>query len=149
MLDSNFDAKLGDFGLVRLVDHAKWSKTTNFAGTMGYMAPEYFKTGRAFKESDVFSFGIVALEIACGRKPFNPMAPEDQEVMLDWVRELHGRRELLKAAEKRLCGHFDEEQMQRLLIVGLWCANPDYKLRPSIRKAIGVLNFEAPLPLLP
>ena len=50
MLDSNFDTKLGDFGLARLVDHAKGSKTTNFAGTMGYMAPKYFKTDRAFKE---------------------------------------------------------------------------------------------------
>ena len=86
MLDSNFDTKLGDFGLARLVDHAKGSTTTNFAGTIGYMAQEYFKTDRAFKESDVYSFGIVALEIACGRKTFNPMAPEDQEVMLDWVR---------------------------------------------------------------
>ena len=71
------------------------------------MAPKYFKTDRAFKEFDVYSFGIVTLEIACGRKTFNPMAPKDQEVMLDWVRELHGRQELLKAVDKRLCGHFD------------------------------------------
>lgn len=75
MLDSNFDAELGDFGLARLVDHAKGSQTTNLAGTMGYMAPEYFKTGKAFKESDVHSFGIVALKIACRRKPIKPMAP--------------------------------------------------------------------------
>ena len=67
MLDSDFNAKLGDFGLARLVDHGKGSQTTVLAGTMGYMAPECFMTGKASKESDVYSFGIVALEICCGR----------------------------------------------------------------------------------
>ncbi|CAN6700057.1 unnamed protein product [Malus baccata var. baccata] len=57
MLDSNFNAKLGDFGLARLVDHGKEPKTTALAGTMGYMAPEYIITGKASKESDVYSFG--------------------------------------------------------------------------------------------
>jgi hypothetical protein len=81
MLDSNFNAKLGDFGLARLVDHVKGSQTTVLTGTMGYMAPECVTTGKASKESDVYSFGIVALEIACGRKPIKPSAPEDQVVM--------------------------------------------------------------------
>lgn len=63
MLDSNFNAKLGDFGLARLVDHEKGSRTTMLAGTVGYMAPECVMNGKASKESDVYSFGIVALEI--------------------------------------------------------------------------------------
>ncbi|KAJ0593071.1 putative protein kinase RLK-Pelle-L-LEC family [Helianthus annuus] len=66
MLDSNFNAKLGDFGLAKLVDHEKGSQTTMLAGTMGYMAPECVVTGRANKESDVYGFGVLALEIACG-----------------------------------------------------------------------------------
>ncbi|KAJ7968335.1 Lectin receptor kinase, partial [Quillaja saponaria] len=61
MLDSSFNPKLGDFGLARLVDHGKGSQTTVLAGTMGYMAPECFITGKSSKESDIFSFGIVAL----------------------------------------------------------------------------------------
>ena len=65
MLDSDFNAKLGDFGLARLVDHGKGSQTTVLSGTMGSMAPECFVTGKASKESDVYSFGIVALEICC------------------------------------------------------------------------------------
>ncbi|RZC58261.1 hypothetical protein C5167_005559 [Papaver somniferum] len=69
MLDSNFNAKLGDFGLARLVDHGLGCQTTKLAGTIGYLAPECFLTRKSSKESDVFSFGIVALEIACGRKP--------------------------------------------------------------------------------
>ncbi|KAB1206697.1 L-type lectin-domain containing receptor kinase IX.1 [Morella rubra] len=149
MLDSNFDAKLGDFGLARLVDHAKGSQTTVLAGTMGYMAPECVTTLKASKESDVYSFGIVALEIACGRKPINPKAPEDQVIMVEWVWELYGIGEVLKAADPRLSGDFDGQQMERLMIVGLWCARPDRNLRPSIRQAMHVLNFEAPLPALP
>jgi serine/threonine protein kinase len=149
MLDSEFNAKLGDFGLARLVDHLKGSQTTVLAGTMGYMAPECVTTGKASKESDVYSFGIVALEIACGRKPISPKAPEDQVVMVDWVWELYGIGKVLEAADPRLGGDFDEKQMERLMIVGLWCAHPDRNLRPSIRQTIHVLNFEAPLPLLP
>ncbi|XWS41678.1 hypothetical protein CRYUN_Cryun17cG0103100 [Craigia yunnanensis] len=67
MLDSSFNVKLGDFGLARLMDHKLGPLTTGLAGTLGYMAPEYI-TGRASKASDVNSFGIVALEIAAGRK---------------------------------------------------------------------------------
>ena len=149
MLDSHFNAKLGDFGLARLVEHAKGSQTTGVVGTMGYMAPEYYTNNRASKESDVYSFGIVALEIACGRKAINPVAQRDEVVTVNWVRELHRRGEVLEAADQRLCGNFDTQQMERLIIVGLWCAHPDYNLRPSIRQAIHVLNFEAPLPNLP
>ncbi|KAG6710005.1 L-type lectin-domain containing receptor kinase IX.1-like [Carya illinoinensis] len=149
MLDSNFNAKLGDFGLARLVDHAKGSQTTVLAGTFGYLAPECFITGKASKESDVYGFGIVALEIACGRKPSNPGAPEDQVVLVEWVWELYGKGEVLGVADPRLGGDFDREQMERLIVVGMWCAHPDRNLRPSIRQAIHVFNFEAPLPVLP
>ena len=149
MLDLNFNAKLGDFGLARLVDHVKGSQTTILAGTMGYMAPECVTTGKASKESDVYSFGIVALEIAFRRKPIKINALEDQVVMVEWVRKLYGIGKVLEAADPRLGGDFDESQMERLMIVGLWCSYPNRNLRPSIREAIHVLNFEAPLPILP
>ena len=95
MLDSNLNAKLGDFGLARLVDHVKGSQTTALAGTMGYLAPECIMPGRASKESDVYSFGVVALEIACGRKPLEVKAKEDETILLEWIWELYGTRNLL------------------------------------------------------
>ncbi|KAL6347657.1 hypothetical protein AAG906_026185 [Vitis piasezkii] len=149
MLDSDFKAKLGDFGLARLVDHSKGSQTTVLAGTMGYMAPECLLTGKASKETDVYSFGIVALEICCGRRPVEPKAKEKQIRLVEWVWDLYGVGKLVDAADPRLSDDFDEEQMERLMIVGLWCAHPDCNLRPSIRQAINVLNSEASLPLLP
>ena len=148
MLDSNFNAKLEDFGLARLVDHAKAPRITDLASTKGYMDPASVTTCRASKELDVYSFGIVVLELACGRKPTNHEAPEDQVVMLNWVKELHELGEVLNAADQRLGGCFNEQQMKCLLILGLWCAHSECDRRPSIREAIQVLNFEAPFPLL-
>ncbi|XP_015892161.1 L-type lectin-domain containing receptor kinase IX.1-like [Ziziphus jujuba] len=149
LLDSNFNAKLGDFGLARLVDHEKGSQTTVVAGTLGYLAPECFTTGIASRESDVYSFGVVILEIACGRKPIEPTTRGSHMGLVQWVWELYGMEKVLEAADPRLCGEFDEQQMERLMVVGLWCAHPDQTLRPSIKQAIYALDFEAPLPVLP
>ncbi|XP_061948714.1 L-type lectin-domain containing receptor kinase IX.1-like [Populus nigra] len=149
MLDSNFNAKLGDFGLARLVDHELGSQTTVLAGTMGYLAPECVTTGKASKESDVYSFGVVALEITCGRRPVETRQEPSKVRLVEWVWNLYGEGQLLDAVDKMLCTDFDERQMECLMIVGLWCCHPDYTLRPSIRQVINVLNFEAPLPTLP
>ena len=149
MLDSGFNAKLGDFGLAKLVDHDIGSQTTILAGTMGYLAPESVTTGRASKESDVYSFGVVALEIACGRRPVDPRENFGKVKLVEWVWELYGKRMILEAADKRLKINFEEKEMEQLMVVGLWCAHPDHNLRPSIRQVINILQFEAPLPDLP
>ncbi|KAL6202104.1 hypothetical protein ACLB2K_025815 [Fragaria x ananassa] len=149
MLDSNFNAKLGDFGLARLVDHGKQSQTTVLAGTMGFMAPECVTTGKASKKTDVFSFGIVALEIACGRTPIDLNMERHQINIVEWVWKLYGEGSVIEAADPKLCGEFDKKQVECLMIVGLWCAHPDYIMRPSIQQAIQVLNFEVPVPVLP
>ncbi|KAF7849230.1 hypothetical protein BT93_L1065 [Corymbia citriodora subsp. variegata] len=149
MLDSDFNAKLGDFGLARLVDHAKGSQTTVLAGTMGYMAPEYIYTGKASKESDVFSFGIVLLEIACGRPVVDSCATEDQVWLVDWVWELYGLGKFLDAVDPKLGSDFEEKLLEHLMIVGLWCAHPDSNIRPSIREALNLLDVDASPPALP
>ncbi|XP_057417982.1 L-type lectin-domain containing receptor kinase IX.1-like [Lotus japonicus] len=149
MLDSNFNAKLGDFGLATLVDHEKGAQTTDVAGTMGYLDPEYINTGKAGKESDIFSFGVVLLEVATGRKASHHHDMEGQVSLVEWVWELYEFRNLMAAADPNLCGAFNVQQMELVLVVGLWCANPDFKSRPCIRKVIKVLNFEASLPILP
>ncbi|XP_058191321.1 L-type lectin-domain containing receptor kinase IX.1-like [Rhododendron vialii] len=149
MLDSNFNAKLGDFGLARFFDHEKQLETTLLGGGMGYLAPECVVTGKASKESDVYNFGIVALEIACGRKPLDSNMPESQMRLVEWVWDLYGVGRLLEAVDAKLGSDFDDQETERLMIVGLWCAHPDHNFRPKIRQTIHMLNFEAPLPILP
>ncbi|OMP01650.1 hypothetical protein COLO4_11693 [Corchorus olitorius] len=149
MLDSSFNVKLGDFGLARLMDHELGGQTTGLVGTLGYMAPEYISTGRASKESDVYSFGVVALEIATGRKAVDLLKNESERSLVHYIWHLYESGEHLRAVDERLNNEFDRNQVECLMIVGLWCAHPDSNLRPSIRQAIQVLNFEAELPDLP
>ncbi|XP_044946018.1 L-type lectin-domain containing receptor kinase IX.1-like [Hordeum vulgare subsp. vulgare] len=150
MLDASFAAKLGDFGLARLVDHGRGSHTTVLAGTMGYMDPECMVTGKTNAESDVYSLGVVLLEIACGRRPLVTAEHEDDAMHLtQWVWEWYGGGSVLDAADERLQGGFDGKEMECVMVVGLWCAHPDRSLRPTIRQAVNALRFEAPLPSLP
>ncbi|KAF7094025.1 hypothetical protein CFC21_096386 [Triticum aestivum] len=146
MLDASFNAKLGDFGLARLVDHDRGAHTTELAGTLGYMDPECTITGRASTESDVYSFGVVLLEIACGRRPTTARPDGTLIHLAQRVSELHGQGRILDAADPRLDGNFDLQEMECVLVVGLWCACHDQSLRPSIRQAVNVLRLEAPLP---
>ncbi|KAK1626582.1 hypothetical protein QYE76_000897 [Lolium multiflorum] len=151
MLDVSFNAKLGDFGLARFVCEGRGSLTTDAAGTLGYMDPKCMFSGRASMESDVYSFGVVLLEIACCRRP--AVARDDDEGavihLLQWVWEAYGQGAILEAADVQLDGKFVEQEMERVMVVGLWCGHPDPVLRPSIRQAVSVLRLETPLPSLP
>ncbi|KAI4963176.1 hypothetical protein ZWY2020_017041 [Hordeum vulgare] len=149
MLDASFCAKLGDFGLARLVDHGRGPYTTGLAGTMGYMDPECVVTGRTSAESDVYSFGVVMLEIACGKRPAVSRGREDVIHLVQWVWDSWENGRTLDAADAQLNLEFDHREMECVMVVGLWCAHPDRSLRPSIKQAVSVLRFEAPLPSLP
>lgn len=152
MLDASGNAKLGDFGLARLVDHGAEPQTTQVvAGTVGYIDPEFVSSRRPSAESDVYSFGVVLLEIACGRRP-TPSRRSDQAAsaaLLASVRDMYHRKVILDAADRRLDGEFDGMQMERLLVTGLWCAHQDPLQRPSVAQAVDVLRSEgAELPVL-
>lgn len=136
MLDSNFNAHLGDFGLARLVDHHKLEKTTLLAGTLGYMAPEMTYTGRATKETDIYAFGILLLEVVCGRRP---LAVQEQDaVLLDCVWRAYEARNLLAVADQRLTDkekviEEEEKVIVSTLQLGLLCCHPNPAERPSMR----------------
>ncbi|KAF7044118.1 hypothetical protein CFC21_053387 [Triticum aestivum] len=149
MLDASFCAKLGDFGLARLVDHDRGPYTTGIAGTMGYMDPECMVTGRTSAESDVYSFGVVMLEIACGKRPAVAREREDIIHLVQWVWDSWERGRTLAAADAQLNLEFDDWEMECMMAVGLWCAHLDKNLRPSIKQAVSMLRFEAPPPSLP
>lgn len=153
MLDGNFNPRLGDFGLARLMEHDKSPVSTLTAGTMGYLAPEYLQYGKATEKTDVFSYGVVVLEVACGRRPIERESDHDDQKMImnlvDWVWGLHSQGKIVEAADKRLRGEFDEEEITKLLLVGLSCANPDCSERPNMRKVLQILNNESDLLFVP
>jgi serine/threonine protein kinase len=151
MLDVSFKAKLGDFRLARFVCDGRESLMTGAAGTLGYMDPKCVFSGTASMESDVYSFGVVLLEIACCRRPAVVRDDDEGAVihLVQWVWEAYGQGAILEAADVRLDGKFVEQEMERVMVVGLWCGHPDPVLRPSMRQAVSVLRLETPLPSLP
>ncbi|XP_022859320.1 L-type lectin-domain containing receptor kinase IX.1-like [Olea europaea var. sylvestris] len=134
MLDSEYNAHLGDFGLARLL-HNNAFVTTMVAGTIGYLAPEVSYTGRATPESDVYSFGIVVLEVVCGRRSKGIM---EDDSLVDYVWSAYEKGSLLSCVDKMLKGDFEEEQVQRTLIIGLACLHPDQMLRPRMQKVVQI-----------
>ncbi|KAL1327403.1 hypothetical protein HN51_037458 [Arachis hypogaea] len=154
MLDEGFNARLGDFGLARQTEHDKSPDATVAAGTMGYLAPEYVLTGRATEKTDVFSYGAVVLEVASGRRPIEKDANGVGRVgvssnLVEWVWSLHQEGKLLTAADPRLEGEYEEEEMRRVMLVGLACSHPDAMARPSMRSVVQMLMGEAEVPIVP
>ncbi|KAK4606585.1 hypothetical protein RGQ29_000710 [Quercus rubra] len=93
--------KLGDFGLARLCDHSANPQTTNVVGTVGYLAPELTRTGRATTCTDVFAFRAFVLEVACGRKPIEPQRQPEEVILVDWFFEWR-KGAILDASDHRL-----------------------------------------------
>ncbi|KAF6153794.1 hypothetical protein GIB67_001027 [Kingdonia uniflora] len=149
LLDGNFSPRLADFGLARLMEHDKSPVSTLTAGTMGYLAPEYLQYGKATEKTDIFSFGVVVLELACGRRPIENTTSNRMINLVDWVWGLHSEGKLVEAADSRLKGEFKKEEMKKLLLVGLSCANPSCIERPSMRRVLQILNGEAELVRVP
>ncbi|KAI3513585.1 hypothetical protein L1887_20921 [Cichorium endivia] len=132
MLDADFNAKLGDFGLAEVYEHsARGRDATLPAGTMGYLAPEYVYSGIPTVKTDVYSFGVVVLEVASGQRPVN----EDNVVVTDWVWDLWEKRILIAAADPNLMGMFDKVDMERMLMAGLICVHPNHQRRPTMKEA--------------
>ncbi|EEF31670.1 probable L-type lectin-domain containing receptor kinase S.5 [Ricinus communis] len=152
MLDSVYNPKLGDFGLARTIKLSDQThhSTKELAGTPGYMAPESILTGRFTVETDVYAFGVLILEVACGRKPGSQHEQNDYSCnIVHWVWELHKKGRVLDAADPRLNEDFEPVDMQCLLVLGLACCHPNPNKRPSMKIVLQVLKGEAPPPPVP
>ncbi|KAH0971924.1 hypothetical protein GBA52_024080 [Prunus armeniaca] len=148
----DFIARLGDFGLARTIQQSGLThhSTKEIAGTPGYMAPETFLTGRATVETDVYAFGVLVLEVVCGRRPSNQNEQNNyNNSIVYWLWDLYSRGRILDAVDSRLDGDIDEDDMARVLVLGLSCCHPNPHLRPSMRTVLKVLTREADPPALP
>ncbi|KAK4802978.1 hypothetical protein SAY86_001181 [Trapa natans] len=144
LIDAEMNARLGDFGLARLYDHSQMSHTTKIVGTLGYIAPELARAGKASKCSDVFAYGIILLEVATGRRPLG----SGDFILADWVAECHGSGRILDAVDLKLGSVYAVEEVKLVLQLGLLCSHPSAKSRPTMRHVVRYLNRDDPLPAL-
>ncbi|XP_057970992.1 L-type lectin-domain containing receptor kinase IV.2-like [Malania oleifera] len=149
LVDGEWNGRLGDFGLSRLYDHGTDPVTTHVVGTLGYLAPEHSRTGKATTSTDVFAFGAFLLEVACGKRPIElQAAPMDDIILVDWVFSCWSRGELLVVCDPKLGGDYVREEMELVLKLGLMCSHSEPSARPSMRQVVQYLDRDIPLPTL-
>ncbi|KAM3389719.1 hypothetical protein ACQJBY_011712 [Aegilops geniculata] len=170
MLDVEYNARLGDFGLARVIQHdgVTHHSTQVVAGTRGYIAYESFFTGRASLDTDVYAFGVFVMEVVSGRSPSNAVqhpyihdsdhrGEEDYLSgggarhplpmhIVDWIWRLYGEGKALHAADPLLGGEFEQAQVDSAVRLALACCHPNPRERPSMRTAVQVLIDGAPAP---
>lgn len=149
LLDRDLNAKISDFGLAKLTEEDNSHISTRVAGTIGYMAPEYAMRGHLSSKADIYSFGVVALEVVSGKSNTKYRPKEEFVYLLDWACVLQEKGTLLELVDPELGSEYSEEEASVLLTVSLLCTNASPTLRPSMSKVVSLLEGTAPIqPLL-
>ncbi|GAU18172.1 hypothetical protein TSUD_248730 [Trifolium subterraneum] len=141
LLDKDLNPKISDFGLAKLDEEENTHISTRIAGTYGYMAPEYAMHGYLTDKADVYSFGIVALEILHGSNN-TILRQKGSEAfhLLDWAHVLKEENNLLELVDKRLGSNFNKEEAMIMINVGLLCTNVTSALRPAMSSVVSMLE---------
>ncbi|KAI5074517.1 hypothetical protein GOP47_0010941 [Adiantum capillus-veneris] len=149
LLDDNFDAQVSDFGLAKLTSDTNTHVTTRVMGTFGYLAPEYASSGKLTDKSDVFSFGVVLLELLTGRKPVDPSQPPGEESLVEWARpvlaQVTGEEDLLAIADPTMEGNFDPRELMRMLEAAAACVRHSSNKRPRMGQVVRALEDDSSL----
>ncbi|KAL0353853.1 UNVERIFIED_CONTAM: putative LRR receptor-like serine/threonine-protein kinase [Sesamum angustifolium] len=148
LLDKDLNAKISDFGLAKLDEEENTHISTRIAGTVGYMAPEYAMRGYLTDKADVYSFGIVALEIVSGKSNTNYRPKEEFVYLLDWAYVLQEQGNLLELVDPSLGSNYSKEEAMRMLNLALLCANPSPTLRPTMSSVVSMLEGKIPVQAL-
>ena len=140
LLDENFNAKVADFGLSKLIDRDQSQVVTIMRGTPGYLAPEWLSSVITEKV-DVYSFGVVLLEILCGRRHFDRSQPEEAMHLLGFFKEKLQSKQLLDLVDK----YSEDMQLHGAEVVDMmkvaaWCLQSDFTKRPSMSVVVKVLE---------
>ncbi|KAJ1398814.1 Serine/threonine-protein kinase, active site [Sesbania bispinosa] len=131
LLDYNLVPKISDFGLAKLYDEKMTHISTRVAGTIGYLAPEFAMRGRLTEKADVFSFGVVALELVSGRANSGSSLEGEKTFLLEWP--------LGPSPDPRL-SEFKEEEVKRIVGIALLCTQASPTLRPSMSRVVAMLS---------
>lgn len=146
LLDDAFEAQVADFGLAKPSNDTRTHVSTRVMGTFGYMAPEYASSGKLTDRSDVFSFGVVLLELVTGRKPVDPSQPLGDESLVEWARPLLIRAletgDLSELVDPRLEKHYVESEMIRMVEAAAACVRHSAPKRPRMAQVARALDCE-------
>ncbi|KAF7129814.1 hypothetical protein RHSIM_Rhsim10G0139600 [Rhododendron simsii] len=148
LMDEHCCAKISDFGLAKLSKALDQTKTyTGIRGTRGYVAPEWHRKLPITVKADVYSFGIVLLEIICGRKCLDWSRRENEAVLEDWVYDCYEAKELGKLVGEE--EEVDMRRLERMVKVGLWCIQDESSLRPLMKKVLLMIEGIVYIPTPP
>ncbi|XP_015574715.1 probable receptor-like protein kinase At5g18500 [Ricinus communis] len=143
LIDNNFEAKISDFGLAKLLGAGKSHITTRVMGTFGYVAPEYANSGLLNEKSDVYSFGVVLLEAITGRDPVDYGRPENEVNLVEWLKMMVARRRSEEVVDPMIETRPSTSALKRALLTALRCVDPDAEKRPKMSQAVRMLESEA------
>ncbi|PHU22300.1 Somatic embryogenesis receptor kinase 1 [Capsicum chinense] len=144
LLDEDFEAVVGDFGLAKLVDVKKTNVTTQVRGTMGHIAPEYLSTGKSSEKTDVFGYGIMLLEIVTGQRAidFSRLEEEDDVLLLDHVNKLQREKRLDAIVDRNLNKSYGMDEVEMMIQVALLCTQASPEDRPAMSEVVRILEGE-------
>ncbi|CAN4102038.1 unnamed protein product [Withania somnifera] len=144
LLDSNFNAKLSDFGLA-VLGGAQNKNNIKLSGTLGYVAPEYLLDGKLTDKSDVYAFGVVLLELLLGRRPVEKLAPTQCQSIVTWAMpQLTDRSKLPNIVDPVIQNTMDLKHLYQVAAVAVLCVQPEANYRPLITDVLHSL-----IPLVP
>ncbi|XVE88274.1 hypothetical protein DITRI_Ditri19aG0056400 [Diplodiscus trichospermus] len=140
LLDRDLNPKISDFGLAKLHEEEKTHISTQVAGTIGYIAPEYALWGYLTYKADVYSFGIVALEIVSGKHNMSHGPENKYACLLDWACNLQQSGNLLELVDDKLGTEFNKVKAEEMIKIALLCTNGSPSLRPTMSEVVGMLE---------
>ncbi|MBA0615000.1 hypothetical protein Godav_015201 [Gossypium davidsonii] len=136
LLDANFQAKVADFGFAKLIPDGVTHMTTRVKGTLGYLAPEYAMWGKVSESCDVYSFGILLLEIISAKKPLEKLPGGVKRDIVQWITPYVQKGAFDYIADPRLKGKFDRAELKSAVMVALKCTDSNPEIRPSILEVV-------------
>ncbi|XP_019097039.1 PREDICTED: probable receptor-like protein kinase At3g17420 [Camelina sativa] len=148
LMDDNFDAKLSDFGLAKLLGADSSYVSTRVMGTFGYVAPEYANSGLLNEKSDVYSYGVVLLEAITGRYPVDYARPKEEVHMVEWLKLMVQQKQFEEVVDKELEVKPSTSELKRALLTALRCVDPDADKRPKMSQVARMLESDE-YPVMP
>ncbi|CAI7752015.1 unnamed protein product [Closterium sp. NIES-53] len=144
LLDAQWNPKLGDFAIAKVMGRDQSHTATRVVGTFGYVAPEYMNTGLLTERSDVYSFGVLLLEIISGRKPIDNGAPPDEMDLVTWAKKLSSQERLVEIVDPRLQGMISPDDAEYVLGIAMRCVETNALKRPRMTQIVHMLESEDP-----